>query len=138
MRSTDRGQTWELTTIADDKRPGATSETDIPSGTIWSKFREALGFDEAQVIETGKPGRVIAIIEESWSKDLYTCVSNDYGKSWSPPKKTGMRGNTPLLLRLKSGALACAYTLRAQDGGMRVCYSKDDGETWDTDHVTVL
>jgi len=114
VRSTDSGQTWQLTTMADDKGPEAISKTDIPSGTLWSNFREALGFDEAQLIETGKLGRVMAIIEESWSKDLYTCVSNDYGKSWSSPKKTRMRGNTPLLLRLKSGALACAFTLRSE------------------------
>lgn len=69
---------------------------------------------------------------------LYLVPEKNLFSSWSSPTKTGMRGNTPLLLRLKSGALACAYTLRAQNGGMRVCYSKNDGETWDAEHPTVL
>ena len=137
-RSADGGRTWDLITVAQDERPEAVSAQDIPSGAIWSQFPESAGFDEAQVVETGKPGRVLAIIEESRSKDLYSCVSEDYGRTWTQPKPTGMRGNTPLLLRLRSGKLACAFTQRTQDGGMRVCLSRDDGQTWDAEHTIVL
>ncbi len=138
VRSADGGRTWDVITIAQDERPEAVSPGDIPSGAIWAKFPGILGFDEAQVVETRIPGRVVAVMEESWSKDLYASISNDYGKTWTKPRKTGMRGNTPLLLRLKSGALACAFTVRSINGGMMVCYSRDDGETWDIERRTVL
>ncbi|MBI4557212.1 MAG: exo-alpha-sialidase [Candidatus Hydrogenedentes bacterium] len=142
IRSTDEGQTWQLITLAQDPRPEAVSDTDIPSGTLWAKFPDIQGFDEAAVLETKKPGRVIAVIEESWSKKLYGCISEDSGLTWTAPKLTGMAGINPLLLRLKSGAIACAYTNRYEKDanriGMTVCYSHDDGETWDTDNVAIL
>jgi hypothetical protein len=142
IRSADRGKTWELITIAQDTRPEAVAESEIPSGTLWSQFPGVMGFDEASIIETRKPGRVIAVIEESWSKHLYACITDDGGKTWTAPKPTGMVGTTPLLLRLKSGAIACAYTNRYEgspnERGMRMCYSHDDGKTWKTDDIAIL
>lgn len=138
IRSEDGGRTWELITVAQDERPQAVADSDIPSGTLWSAFPEAMGFDEAQVIETRKPGRLVLIVEESFSKNLYSSVSEDYGRTWSRPQKTGMRGNTPLLIRLQSGALACAFTQRWVEGGFRVCLSYDDGATWNTDEPIIL
>ena len=38
--------------------------------------------------------------------------------------------------------MACAYTNRyhgnENERGMRVCYSYDDGETWDVEHPAIL
>jgi len=142
IRSTDSGKTWQLITVARDERPQAVAESDLPSGSIWAKFPEARGFDEASLVETRRPGRVVAVIEESQSKELFTCVSDDRGETWSKPRSTGMFGVTPFLLRLKSGALACAFTNRyhgsENERGMWVCYSHDDGETWDAAHPAIL
>ena len=78
MRSQDSGRTWDLITIAQDERPEAVSDTSLPADTNWGDLHQGvLGFDEAQVIETRKPGRVIAIIEEAKTKDLYTCLSEE-------------------------------------------------------------
>ncbi|OGG46154.1 MAG: hypothetical protein A3F84_26100 [Candidatus Handelsmanbacteria bacterium RIFCSPLOWO2_12_FULL_64_10] len=143
LRSPDAGAHWDLITLAQDDRPEAVADAPLPSDSDWAALhRGILGFDEAQVIETRTPGRVIAVIEEAKTKDLYACLSEDSGRTWTRPVKTGMRGNTPLLLRLRSGTLACAYTDRyAPDPmarGLHVCYSRDDGETWDTDHLVIL
>lgn len=142
IRSADGGATWDVITIAQDERSEAVSDSDTPSGSIWANFPDIKGFDEASIVEAKKPRRVIAVIEESQAKDLYSCISNDSGRTWTKAKKTGMAGVAPLLLRLKSGAIACAYTNRysgsPNDRGMRVCLSHDDGKTWDTEHPIIL
>ena len=142
LRSTDSGRHWELIDVASDTSPAAVAETDIPTGR-WEKPPPGVrAFDEAQVVEANRPGRVIAVVEEQFTKQLYSSISEDSGRTWSPPKPTGMVGVTPLMLRLRSGAIACAYTNRyagsLNDRGMRVCYSHDDGRTWDTEHLAIL
>ena len=143
LRSADQGQTWQLINVAFDESPAAIGD-DANSGTSLSPPPPAgvRAFDEAQVLETKKAGRLILIVEEQFTKDLYACISEDSGRTWSKPRKTGMHGVTPLLLRLKSGAIACAYTNRyhgnENERGMRVCYSHDDGETWDTESPAIL
>jgi hypothetical protein len=143
LRSADGGKTWQHIPVAYDETPGAVGD-ESNSGSSLSPPPAAgvHAFDEAQVVEAKRPGRVIAVIEEQFTKALYTSVSNDGGKSWAKPRETGMYGVTPLLLRLKSGTIACAYTNRyhgePNERGMRVCYSLDDGETWDTKHPVIL
>jgi hypothetical protein len=143
LRSGDGGKTWQLIPVAYDDSPGAVGDDSNSGSSLSSPPPPGVhAFDEAQIVEAKRPGRVIAVIEEQFTKALYTSVSNDSGKTWSKPRETGMYGVTPLVLRLKSGAIACAYTNRyhgtENERGMWVCYSPDDGETWDTDRVAIL
>ena len=116
--------------------------SDIPAEKHWRRFPDVIGFDEAGLTETSQPGHVVLVVEESQSKDLYSCISRNHGKTWTAPKKTGMTGQNPKVLKLKSGAIACAYTDRyspdPNDRGPRVCLSRDDGVTWNADRVIVL
>ena len=68
---------------------------------------------------------------------LYQTKSVDSGKTWTAPQRllpdTG--GAPAHLLRHSSGVLLSAYGYRTAPYGVRVMYSTDDGETWDTDHV---
>jgi hypothetical protein len=142
-RSTDDGRTWELIPVAFDDSPRAIADKDYPEGSDMAGPPPGVhAFDEAQVLETGKAGRVILVVEEQFTKDLYVCISEDRGQTWTKPRETGMHGVTPLLLRLKSGAIACAYTNRYHGGenerGMFVVYSHDGGDTWDAAHPAIL
>jgi hypothetical protein len=143
LRSSDTGTTWQHVRVAFDDSPQVVGD-DGNSGNSLAPAPPAgvRAFDEAQLVEGNRPGRVIAIIEEQSTKSLHTSFSNDSGLTWSPPRETGMIGVTPLLLRLKSGSLACAFTNRyhgsQNERGMQVCYSHDDGETWDSKHPARL
>lgn len=64
-------------------------------------------------------------------------VSHDGGRTWSQPRQlledTG--GSPPHLLLHSSGTLICVYGYRNAPYGIRVAFSRDNGDTWDTDHV---
>ena len=39
---------------------------------------------------------------------------------------------------LRNGNLLCTYGYRRKPYGIRACFSRDGGETWDTEHEVVL
>ncbi len=67
----------------------------------------------------------------------YQSESSDGGMTFTKPRQLlGDQGGAPAhLLRLDDGTLISVYGYREEPYGIRMMYSKDDGETWSTDHV---
>jgi len=117
LRSTDKGQSWSyLATIADD-----------PAGKLG-------GFVEPGIVRT-KSGRIVAALRNHGPDNaIWVAYSDDEGKTWTPPQKTGMIGHPTDLLQLSDGRLLASYGIRTQHAlpeGVRACFSEDNGETWD-------
>ncbi len=67
----------------------------------------------------------------------FQCESYDNARSFTRPRQIlADKGGAPAhLLRLNDGTLVSVYGYREVPYGIRMMYSKDDGETWSTDHV---
>ncbi len=117
LKSEDQGRTWKhLSTIA--------SDPDLKLG----------GFMEPGIVRT-KTGRiVVALRNHGPDHAIWTARSDDGGETWSPVKQTEMTGHPTDLIQLSDGRLLASYGIRtphARPGGVRACFSSDDGETWD-------
>ncbi len=69
---------------------------------------------------------------------LYQSESDDGGRTWSTPHRLiHPQGGSPShLYRHSSGTLIAAYGNRLIDKpGIRLMFSTDSGESWDTDHI---
>ena len=68
---------------------------------------------------------------------VYSCWSDDCGKTWTAPKRlTDKDGKElfftpPHLIQLKNGAVVMTGSSRNFVAGQRVILSYDDGESWD-------
>jgi sialidase-1 len=120
IRSTDKGKSWKyLSTIVGD--PGGKCE----------------GFSEPGIVRT-KSGRIIAAMRNKQDENnIYTTYSDDDGKSWVPIIKTDMIGHPADLIQLQDGRVMATYGIRegpgrhTEPGGIRACFSNDNGKTWD-------
>ncbi|GEP42593.1 sialidase family protein [Brevifollis gellanilyticus] len=117
LRSTDQGKTWKHhSTIASD--PG----------------NKLGGFMEPGIVRT-KSGRIIAAMRNHAGENaIWTAYSDDDGKTFSPVQKTSMIGHPVDLIQLADGRVMASYSIRtmhARPGGVRACFSPDDGKTWD-------
>jgi sialidase-1 len=118
VRSTDKGKTWQhLSTMASD-----------PGGKLG-------GFMEPGIVRT-KSGRIVtALRNHAPDNAIWVTYSDDDGKTWAPVKKTAMIGHPADLIQLSDGRLMATYGIRrglhTDPGGVRACFSKDNGETWD-------
>jgi len=118
VRSTDKGKSWTyLSTIAGD-----------PGGKLG-------GFLEPGLVRT-QSGRIIAAMRNHGPDHaIYTTFSDDDAKTWAPVQKTGMIGHPVDLIQLKDGRVMASYGIRtsvhSKPGGIRACFSGDNGETWD-------
>ena len=118
IRSTDQGQTWKhLSTMAND-----------PGGKLG-------GFMEPGIVRT-KSGRLITGLRNHGTDHaIYVTHSDDDGKTWAPVKKTAMIGHPVDLIQLQDGRVMATYGVRpgrhTTPGGVRACFSSDNGETWD-------
>ncbi len=125
LKSTDKGRTWRyLSTIADD-----------PGGK--------LGYFEEPALVRLRTGKIIAAMRNSGPANaIWISHSNDDGKTWSKAAPTPMIGHPADLLQLKDGRVLCTYGYRAgrhgNPAGIRACFSRDDGETWDINNEVVL
>lgn len=74
-------------------------------------------------------GRFLAVIREMVTRQAFSALSADEGRSWSPVRPTGFQGANIKLLRLRSGAVLCVY--RDEDPARRgvSCSISDDGGT---------
>jgi hypothetical protein len=118
MRSTDGGRTWSLSPIA-----RATSEIHFSESFLFLK----------------QDGRILAMIRANeGDSHLYRSVSADGGATWSPIEQTPIWGFPAHVIRLRSGALLCAYAHRRHPQGYRAVLSHDDGETWDYENEKIL
>ena len=76
-------------------------------------------------------GRFLAVVREHILKKSVYSHSEDDGRTWSPIRYTGFLGANLKLLKLRSGAVICAY--RNEDPGRRgvsVSVTENGGETW--------
>jgi hypothetical protein len=118
LRSADQGKTWTyVSTIASD-----------PGGKLG-------GFVEPGLVRT-KSGRIIAGLRNGGPDyAVYVAHSDDDGKTWTPVRKTPMHGHPVDLIQLADGRVMATYGVRppihARPGGIRACFSRDNGETWD-------
>ena len=127
LRSTDKAKTWEyVSTIAAD-----------PGG-------ELKGFLEPGIVRT-KTGRIIAGLRNHANENaIYIAYSDDDGKTWIPPFKTEMIGHPVDLIQLSDGRIVATYGVRegvgrhTEPGGIRACFSYDNGETWDVSNEVIL
>lgn len=117
LRSEDKGRTWKyLSAIASD-----------PGGKMG-------GFAEPGLVRT-KSGRLVAGLRTPGADNaIFMTTSDDGGKTWAPPRKTELHGHPVDLVQLADGRLMATYGIRppqhAMPGGIRACFSSDDGETW--------
>ncbi|MBS1751411.1 MAG: exo-alpha-sialidase [Bacteroidetes bacterium] len=125
LRSTDQAKTWKyVSTIAGD--PGGKQK----------------GFLEPGLVRT-KTGRLITGLRNHADENaIYISYSDDDGKTWVPPFKTKMIGHPVDLIQLKDGRIMATYGIRvglhAEPGGIRACFSNDNGATWDIKDEVVL
>ncbi len=76
-------------------------------------------------------GRFLAVIREHITRQSVFSHSSDEGLSWTPIRPTTFKGANIKLLRLRSGAILCAY--RDNDParpGVSCSVSHDGGESW--------
>lgn len=68
---------------------------------------------------------------------VYQTESDDGGRTWTKPHQILSRlgGSPPHILKAKSGMLVMSYAYREDPSSVKVAFSNDGGETWDTDHV---
>ena len=117
LRSTDEGKTWKyVSTIASD---------------LGGKLG---GFMEPGLVRT-RTGRIVAgLRNHGQDQAIWITYSDDNGKTWVPVFKTDMIGHPVDLIQLSDGRLMASYGVRevhAKPGGIRVCFSNDNGRTWD-------
>jgi hypothetical protein len=76
-------------------------------------------------------GRLLAVIREMVTRQAFSAHSADEGRTWSPPRPTGFLGANIKLLRLRSGAILCAYRdEHPARRGVACSVSDDGGERW--------
>ena len=86
-----------------------------------------------------RDGRLLAMIRSGeGDSHLYRSVSSDGGRTWSPIERTAIWGLPAHVIRLRSGALLCAYAHRRHPQGFRAVRSDDDSDTWGVEHEKVL
>jgi len=127
LRSTDKGKTWKYySTIASD-----------PGGKLGK-------FLEPGIVRTNT-GRIIAGLRNHANENaIWISYSDDDGKTWIPPFKTDMIGHPTDLIQLSDGRIMATYGVRegsgrhTDPGGIRACFSTDDGKTWDINSEVIL
>lgn len=74
------------------------------------------------------------IREEDGVFTVFQSESSDGGRTWSKPRQIlPLKGGSPAhLLRHSSGVLLSTYGYRLSPEGVKVMFSHDDGQTWDT------
>jgi len=120
LRSTDKGKTWKyVSTIAPD-----------PGGKLG-------GFMEPGIVRT-RSGRIIAAMRNHANENaIWMTYSDDNGNTWTPVFKTGLIGHPVDLVQLPDGRVMATYGVRegpqrhTEPGGIRACFSSDNGKTWD-------
>lgn len=114
-------------------------------GKSWRSVEipESAGRVHANLIET-EPGKIIAFFRSRFADNIYIAYSEDYGDSWSKPKRTCLPNNNSSIsaIRLKSGGIGLIYNhLRFNDEDSKTVWpnqrcpvtfaiSDDNGKTW--------
>ncbi len=121
-RSTDGGYTW----------------THLSTLTIPENLSN-INFHEPHVIELPNGDLFGAIRVEGehveGKQTIYTTVSHDSGKTWSPMQPTNLVGLPPHLMLHSSGALICSFGKRIEPYSQRAAVSYDMGKTWQDEYI---
>ena len=112
-------------------------------GHSWPEYVEVMNgvaenliFWEQKIVDMGD-GRLLAVC---WTHDLgqgvdrpiHYAISEDYGRSFGPPRSTGLLGQTSTPIWLGDGRLLCVYR-RTDMPGLWVAYGRINGDAWITD-----
>ena len=87
-----------------------------------------------------KSGKILVHIrvERNGHFTIYQCESVDGGKSFTKPHRLlDIRGGAPAHLIQDGDTVISAYGYRNDPYGIRAMFSKDEGETWETDQVII-
>ena len=124
LRSTDSGESWQLVTQAYDGIHvfNEAELIQLPDGRVLSMIR-AFGGGAGPLYDRGF---------------LWQTVSDDRGKTWSRPIRTDIWGYPPHLLLTNEGEVLCTYGYRRLPFGIRACFSRDLGKTWDVGNEVIL
>lgn len=148
--STDGGHSWE-----DETQPAAWSWPELHMGKTYTR-----GTGEGSLVRAAN-GWIVAALRTSLHPRYFNhpfcsdnlegtaiSVSKDDGKTWSPLQHLFDAGRMHAkLVRLSNGVLAVTVVRRVdmRDGkvvgyhrGCEAVISRDNGETWETDHVITL
>ena len=116
-------------------------------GDTWACLPMSLGSEQMSYNETAlgvsSEGHVIALIRTAESANkkqagyLYQVTSTDRGKTWSEPVDTEIWGYPAHLLLLPDGRLLATYGHRRAPMGIRACFSRDGGKSWDVESEVV-
>lgn len=82
-------------------------------------------------------GRLITFLwtflqESEETIEVHRSYSSDDGRTWSTPESIGFVGQITAPLALPTGAVIAASNYRHPPEGIRLWYSPDGGESWDT------
>ncbi len=120
--SRDGGDTWgEHSLVAADPRGKISFEE--PAITLTPDG------DLIAILRAGEPGKY---------QYLHQAFSSDGGQTWGDLAKTPMWGHPGHVLLLSDGRLLCTYGYRREPYGIRGCFSRDGGKTWDIENEIVL
>jgi len=155
VRSADNGQTWEqkpqlIPSPFDESNPCSEPIRELADGTlILPTYGRNTGKPYAAAIIRSTDGgktwgdatiiqddhnhyepSVIQLPDKSLLCTLRPCMcitrSTDLGRTWTPRKRMGIRGDASYLLRTSKGIILNAH----RHPGTSVEYSLDDGRTW--------
>ena len=115
LLSYDRGRTWP-------------EYVDVMNGVA-----EDVIYWEQKLVDLGD-GRLLAVC---WTHDLragadrpvHYAISRDYGRSFGPPRSTGLLGQTTTPIWLGDGRLVCVYR-RTDRPGLWATYARLEGDEW--------
>ena len=97
-----------------------------------------MAFEEPHAIQL-ESGKIIVHIrvQDDTHYTTFQTESYDGGRTFTKPHQIlDIKGGAPAhLMQTKSGLLISTYTYRNAPYGVRVMFSKDEGETWETDVV---
>jgi BNR repeat protein len=76
-------------------------------------------------------GRFLAVVREHVTRQSVLSHSADEGRTWSPIRPTPFKGSNIKLVRLRSGAILCAYRDEEPERrGVSISLTRDGGDTW--------
>ncbi len=112
-------------------------------GTTWPEYADVMVdpeqrivFWESKIVEL-PDGRLLAVAwayDRVASRDLPNqfCLSSDGGSTWSPPRSTGIQGQTLTPLVLPDGRILTVFR-RMDEPGLWAARSRIEGEAWTND-----
>ena len=157
MLSTDQGQSWsDHEFLPDTTSMGNEPAIQIADGTVLriasSRFDSSRQYDSVVIFASEDNGQTFDIRSTIEADDHHMhepalvemkngrlailtrpdgdiCFSDDKGEGWTKPVRTGMNVYDPHVVQLPNGVLAAFHGCYFKNG-LRVCLSKDNGQTW--------